>query len=100
MADLNQMSATLINRKLNPMEFDAFQNYLDALREQRKTPRERELEQQLQEIAERKRRELVAESEPLFKELAEIEAQKPPLPIQVDGKVYEYVGPIAARAHT
>lgn len=75
------------------MEFDAFQNYIEVLREQRKIDREREIERQLHEITDRHRKEIHAESEPLFKELADIEARKPPLPIQVDGNVYEYVGP-------
>lgn len=75
------------------MEHDAFEAYLEHLRESRKTDRERELERELQRIAEKHRLALVAESEPLLKELAEIDRRKPPLPIRVDGKVYEYVGP-------
>lgn len=75
------------------MEFDAFQNYLELEREKRKTPRERDIEKLLLEIADKHRRALVAESEPLYKELAEIEARKPPMPIVLDGKIYEYVGP-------
>lgn len=76
------------------MEFD-FQAYLDGLRESRKTDRERELERELLLIAERHRKAMVAESEPLLKELTEISARKPPLPIMVEGKMYEYVGPRA-----
>jgi hypothetical protein len=75
------------------MEYDDWQMYLDALREQRKTDREREIERELQHVAAKHREALVAESAPLYKELAEIEARKPPLPIQIDGKVFEYVGP-------
>lgn len=75
------------------MEFDAIQAFLDHEREKRKTPRERELEKELQRIAARHREAMLAESEPLFKELAEIEARKPPMPVVIDGKVYEYVGP-------
>lgn len=72
------------------MEYDVAQAFLDAERERRKTPRERQLEGELKEIAERKRRELVAESEPLFKELAQIEANKPPMPIYFEGHIYRY----------
>lgn len=75
------------------MEFDAMQAYLDAERERRKTPRERQIERELQQIAAKHREALVAESEPLFEELRQIEMNKPPMPIVVDGKLYEYVGP-------
>lgn len=75
------------------MELDDFQAYIDRLREARKTARERELDRELQRIAEKHRRALIAESEPIFKELAEIEANKPPLPIMINGKQFEYVGP-------
>lgn len=75
------------------MEFDAIQNYLDNERERRKTDREREIEKELLAIADKHRKALVAESEPLYKELAAIEARKPPMPIVMDGKVFEYVGP-------
>lgn len=75
------------------MEFDSVQAFLDNEREKRKTPREREIEKELRAIAEKYRKALVAESEPLFEELAEIEIGKPPMPIVHDGKVYEYVGP-------
>lgn len=74
------------------MELADFESYIAAERERRKTPRERELERQLQAIAVKHREALVAESEPLFKELAEIEARKAPMPIMIDGKRYEYVG--------
>lgn len=75
------------------MEFDAIQNFLNAERERRKTPREREIEKELREIAEKHRRAMVAESEPLFAELAQIEMNKPPMPVVIDGQVYQYVGP-------
>jgi hypothetical protein len=75
------------------MEHDDWQMYLDVLKEQRKTDREREIERELQQIAAKHRDALVAESEPLYKELAAIEARKPPLPINIDGKIFEYVGP-------
>lgn len=75
------------------MEFDEIQNYLDAERERRKTDREREIERELLTIADKHRRALVAESAPLYKELADIAAKKPPMPVAVDGKIYEYVGP-------
>jgi hypothetical protein len=74
------------------MEFN-FEDYLAGLRESLKTDRERDLEGELQRIAKKHREALVAECEPIYKELAEIEARKPPLPIMVDGKMYEYVGP-------
>lgn len=76
------------------MDLDDWQRHLDFLKEQRKTDREREIEKQLIAIAEKHRNALVAESEPLYKELADIEARKPPLPIQIDGRVFEYVGPM------
>lgn len=74
------------------MEFN-FEDYLAGIRESRKTDRERELERELQNIAAKHRAAMVAESEPLFKELSDIAMTKPPLPVMVDGKVYEYVGP-------
>lgn len=76
------------------MEFN-FEDYLNGIRESRKTPRERELERKLQQIAAKHRDAMVAESAPLFEELSRIEIRKPPLPIMVDGKMYEYVGPKA-----
>lgn len=75
------------------MEHDAWQNYLEVLKEQRKTAREREIEKELAEIAERHRRSLRAECAPLYEELTKIEFAKGPLPMLVDGKVFEYVGP-------
>lgn len=75
------------------MEFDAFQNYLEVLREQRKTPRERAIEKELAEIGLRHKRAMDAELAPLLDELTKIEIAKPPMPIFVDGKVFEYVGP-------
>lgn len=80
------------------MEFD-FEQYLAGIRESRKTDRERELERELQQIAEKHRRAMVAESEPLFEELRRIEMQKDPLPIMLDGKMYEYVGPKFGNEH-
>ncbi len=74
------------------MEHDEWENYLAVLREERKTDREREIEKELLAIADKHRRALVADSEPLYKELADIAARKPPLPIQIDGKVFEYTG--------
>lgn len=73
------------------MEFN-FEDYLAGLRESRKTDRERDLEGELQRIAKKHREALVAESEPIYKELAQIEAMKPPLPIMYEGKIYEYIG--------
>lgn len=75
------------------MEYDEIQMFLDAERERRKTPRERELEKQLQKVAEKHRQALVAESEPLLEELRRIELTKAPMPVIIDGKIYEYVGP-------
>ena len=75
------------------MEYDAFQMLLDLERERRKTPREWEIEREMAGIGDRHRRALNAELEPLMKELADIEARKGPLPILVDGSVFEYVGP-------
>lgn len=74
------------------MEFN-FEDYLAGIRDSRKTDRERELERKLQKIAAKHREAMVAESAPLFEELTRIEMNKPPLPIMVDGKMYEYVGP-------
>lgn len=74
------------------MEFD-FEDYLAGIRESRKTARERELEAKLQRIAKKHREALVAECEPIYKELAEIERHKAPLPIMFEGKLYEYAGP-------
>lgn len=79
------------------MDFDEVENYLAGERERRKTDRERELERELHALAVQYREALVAASEPLYKELAEIEARKPPMPIVLDGKVFEYVGPGARR---
>lgn len=74
----------------NELDMEA---YLANERDRRKTDRERELERELQVIAARHRDAMVAESAPLFRELAEIEARKPPMPVVIDGRVYEYVGP-------
>lgn len=79
------------------MERDEVQAYLDAERERRKTDRERELERQLMAIADKHRKALVAESEPIYKELTEIESRKPPMPMVMDGKIFEYVGPAGRR---
>lgn len=79
------------------MEFDALQNYLDGERERRKTDREREIEKELATIANKHRRALVDECAPLYEELAQIEARKPPMPVVIDGKVFEYTGPILRR---
>jgi hypothetical protein len=75
------------------MEFDEIENFLAGERERRKTDREREIENELNAIAVKHREALVAECEPLYKELARIDACKPPMPIVVDGKIYEYTGP-------
>lgn len=74
------------------MEFDALQNYLDGERERRKTDREREIEKELAAIANKHRREMVDECAPLYAELADIEARKPPMPVVIDGKIFEYTG--------
>lgn len=75
------------------MEFDEFQNYLEVLKEQRKTPREREIEKQLAEIGMRHRAAIEAECAPILAELTRIEIAKGPLPIMHNGKVFEYTGP-------
>lgn len=75
------------------MEHDEFANYLEVLREQRKTPREREIEKELAKIGAKHRAALLAECEPLQAELDRIEMAKGPLPIMHDEKVFEYVGP-------
>lgn len=79
------------------MDFDELENFLAGERERRKTDREREIEAELLAIADKHRKALVAESEPLYKELAEIEAKKPPMPMVLDGKIFEYVGLLPAR---
>lgn len=75
------------------MEQDEIQMFLDAERERRKTDREREIEKELHVIADKHRRALVAESAPLYEELKEIEMRKPPMPVVIDGRIYEYKGP-------
>lgn len=70
------------------MDSAVFESYIADLRESRKTERERELEQELNRIAMKHRKALVAESEPIFKELAEIEARKAPLPIMIGNEVF------------
>lgn len=79
------------------MEYDAIQAYLDHQRELRKTDRERDIEKELLVLANKFRRALVDASAPLYAELAEIEARKPPMPVVIDGKVFEYTGPGALR---
>ena len=66
------------------MEFDEIENFLAGERERRKTDREREIEKELLTIA---------DSAPLYDELKQIEMKKPPMPVVIDGKIYEYVGP-------
>jgi hypothetical protein len=68
------------------MEFDEVESFLAMERERRKTVREREIEKELLRIADKHRNALIAESGPLYAELAEIEAKKPPMPIVMDGK--------------
>ncbi len=75
------------------MEFDEIENFLAGERERRKTDREREIEKELLTIADKYRRLLVADSAPLYDELKQIEMNKPPMPVVIDGKIYEYVGP-------
>jgi len=75
------------------MEHDEFANYLEVLKEQRKTPREREIEKELAQIGMKHKAALQAECAPLLAELTRIEMAKGPLPIMHDGKVFEYVGP-------
>lgn len=75
------------------MDHDEWMNYLEVLRESRKTPREREIEKEIAEIGERHKRALQAECAPLLDELARIEMTKGPMPILHDGKVFEYAGP-------
>lgn len=75
------------------MNGDDWQMYLDALTEQRKTPREREIEKEMNELAARRRRELEDELKPLLDELVRINVLKPPMPILHEGKIFEHVGP-------
>lgn len=75
------------------MNWNDWESYLEHLKEERKTDREREIDKELLVIADKYRKALVAESAPLYEELAQIEMLKPPLPIQIDGKIFEYVGP-------
>lgn len=75
------------------MDFDEIQNFLDCERERRKTARERELERKLIEIAHRHGKAMAAEQAPLYRELTEIETNKPPMPVVIDGKIFAYVGP-------
>lgn len=75
------------------MEFDEFQNYLEVLKEQRKTPREREIEKELVDIGMKYKAAMEAEYAPLLAELTRIEMAKGPLPIMRNGKVFEYAGP-------
>jgi hypothetical protein len=53
-----------------------YENYIAGLIEDRKTDRERELEGKLKKLEQKYR----DECSPILKELAEIEAAKPPLP--------------------
>lgn len=76
------------------MEFDSFKNYLKVLREQRKTPREREIEKQIAEISMKHQRALADELAPLLAELVKLESAKGPMPVVIDGNMYEYVGPV------
>jgi hypothetical protein len=70
------------------MDNAAFESYIASLRESRKTPREHELERELNRIAAKHREAMVAESAPIFKELADIEARKAPLPIMIGDEVF------------
>lgn len=72
------------------MEFDEFQNYIEVLREQRKTSREREIEKELAEIGMKHKRALEAECEPLLAELTRIELTKDPLPILHEGQMFAF----------
>ena len=74
---------------------DPFESYLAMLREQRKTAREREIEKELAEIFMKHKHAMDAEAAPLLAEMTKINALKEPLPVMVDGKVYEYVQPKA-----
>jgi murein endopeptidase len=69
------------------MDFDA---WLKMETERRKTTREREIEQQLSEIARRHQLAYQAEIAPLITELGNIAARKPPLPlpVNVDVKIF------------
>lgn len=77
------------------MGWDDFQNLVELERERRKTDREREIEREIAAIAAKHKRSLDAELAPLMKELTEIEARKPPLPILHEGNIYQYIGPCA-----
>ncbi len=59
----------------------AVEQMLAALREARKTARERGLERLLHAIFARHRDAMLAECAPIYEELAQIEARKPPMPI-------------------
>lgn len=76
------------------MNFDEWENYLDMQRELRRTPREREIQKELDEVALKHKRAYEQEIAPLMDEMARLEAAKPPLPIRLEnGMVFEYVGP-------
>lgn len=75
------------------METDDWQAFLDARREQLKTDREREIERELAAIAAKHQRAYQEEIAPLMQELTEINMNKPPMPVRVGDKIYEYVGP-------
>lgn len=75
------------------MEFDEFENYIAVLKEQRKTPREREIEKKLADIAIKYKAAIEAECAPLLKELTQIEFSKGPLPILHEGQLYAFHQP-------
>ena len=75
------------------MDNDQFNAYINQIRESRKTQRERELEMELKRIAAKHRDAMVAESAPIFKELADIEARKDPFPIMIGDEVFAYSPP-------
>lgn len=59
------------------MNREDFLGYVAAERERLKTPREREIQQQISETAKRYRIAFDKEIEPLIKELTDIEMRKP-----------------------
>lgn len=76
------------------MDLETFNALVAAERERQKTPRERELDRQIAEIAQKHQRAYWAEIAPLVAELVRINETKPPLPIRLeDGRVMQYDDP-------
>lgn len=62
--------------------------YVEQIRESRKTPRQRELEQMIQRISYEHQRQLRDAIQPLIDEIVAIEGCMPPLPVYHDGNLY------------